>query len=70
MRRRCIPPEPAEALRQVAEMHKVGLGLKVLLPYLPPGASLEDARRLFRRLQQASRTPCSFLDDDLGISRE
>lgn len=70
MRRTARPPETAEALRQFLELQQAGLGLKFLLPFLPPGASLEEARRLYRRLGQESRTPCSFLDEQLGVVRD
>jgi hypothetical protein len=69
MRRIKPPPGPAEALRQFFAMQKAGMGLKLLLPYLPLGASMEEARVLYRRHGQESRTPCSFLDEELGIRR-
>lgn len=45
-------------------------GLRMLLPHLPAGASMDDARRLYERLNQVDRRPCSFLDRDLGIRRD
>lgn len=62
MRRIHPPPNPTEALRQFESMQKAAMGLKLLLPYLPPGASLEEARRLHRKLAQKGRPPCSFLE--------
>lgn len=44
-------------------------GLKLMLAGMPPGSTLEDARLLHRKVKQASRRPCSFLDRDLGIRR-
>lgn len=44
--------------------------LKLMLLGMPPGSTLEDARRLHRKLKQADRTPCSFLDRELGIERD
>ena len=44
-------------------------GLRLLLAGMPPGSTLEDARFLNRKLKQSSRTPCSFLDQELGIRR-
>lgn len=70
MRRAHPPIESAEALRQYKEMQDSEMGLKFMLPYLPPGASMEEARRLYKRLGQASRTPCSFLDDPLEVRRD
>jgi hypothetical protein len=69
MRRTHPPHQPSEGLRQFEEMWRAGLALKLFLPYLPEGSTTDDARRLYRRLTQQSRTPCSFLDADLGITR-
>ena len=44
-------------------------GLRFLLASMTPGSTLEDAFWLDRKLNQASRTPCSFLDEELGIPR-
>jgi hypothetical protein len=44
-------------------------GLRLLLAGMPEGSTLEDARLLHRKLKQAARTPCSFLDAELGIHR-
>lgn len=70
MRRAHPPLESSEALRQFKEMQTSEMGLKFMLPYLPQGASLEEARRLYKRLGQTSRTPCTFLDDQLGVQRD
>lgn len=37
-----------------------------MLAGMPPGSTLEDARRLHRGLKQAGRTPCRFLDASSG----
>ena len=70
MRRAFPPPLPTEALQQFQAMQLEGMGLKFMLPYLPEGASMEDAYQLYKRLGQASRTPCSILDAPLGIRRD
>jgi hypothetical protein len=44
-------------------------GLRFLLASMPPGSTLEDAFWLDRKLNQASRAPCSFLDKEFGIQR-
>jgi hypothetical protein len=44
-------------------------GLRFLLAGMPPGSTLEDAFWLDRKLTQTGRTPCSFLDEELGIRR-
>ena len=44
-------------------------GLKLLLAGMPAGSTLEDAMFLHRKLKQAARRPCSFLDEELGIRR-
>lgn len=64
------PPTPSEALLLFRAMQKDDLGLKFMLRYLPAGASMEDARRLYERLAQESRTPCRFLDVPLEIRRD
>jgi len=51
-------------------MQKDGLALKFMFRYLPAGASLDDARRLYEKLAQESRTPCRFLDVPLEIRRD
>jgi hypothetical protein len=70
MRRAVPPPLPTEALQQFQTMQRDGMGVKLMLPYLPQGASLEDAHRLYKRLGQESRTPCTILDAPLGIRRD
>jgi hypothetical protein len=69
MRRAFLPPSPPEALDQFLVLQREGSGLRFMLPYLPEGATLEDARCLYQRLQQESRTPCTILDGPLGIRR-
>ena len=44
-------------------------GLRLLLAGMPAGSTLDDARLLHRKLKQAARRPCSFLDEELGIHR-
>jgi hypothetical protein len=51
------------------QMLRSAFGLKLLLASLPAEATLEDARKLHRKLKQAGRTRCSFLDRELGIQR-
>ncbi|MHB1846276.1 MAG: hypothetical protein ACYCWW_15745 [Deltaproteobacteria bacterium] len=69
MRRRSPPPSIEESLRQFEAMLRSKEGLLRLLAQLPPGSTLEDARRLHEKVKQQSRTPCSFLDGPLGIRR-
>jgi hypothetical protein len=70
MRRAFPPPNSDEAIQQFENMQQEALGLKLMLPYLPEGSSLEDAHRLYKRLGQESRTPCRILDLPLGIHRD
>jgi hypothetical protein len=70
MRRAFPPPLPAEALQQFETMHLEGMGVELMLRYLPQGASMEEAHQLYKRLGQASRAPCTFLDVPLGIRRD
>jgi hypothetical protein len=51
-------------------MAKDGFALRALLPYLPPGATIEDARRLYKRLGQQSRQPSKLLDERYGVRRD
>ena len=44
-------------------------GLQLLLAGMPKGSTMEEARLLHRKLKQAARRPCSFLDEELGIRR-
>jgi hypothetical protein len=52
-------------LRMLRSKH----GLRLLLGAMPPGSTLEDAFWFDRKLTQAARTPCSFLDEEFGIRR-
>ena len=54
MRRHRPAPTPEEALRTCEAMLRSGEGLRILLPLLPPGSTLEDARR-FRELKKQSQ---------------
>lgn len=69
MKRAFPHPEPSLGLQQFQKMQEEALGLKLLLPYLPEGATMDDARALQERLTQLDRKPCSFLDGPLGIKR-
>lgn len=69
MRRRQTPPSPEEGLRQFCFMAKEGLALRALLPFLPPGANLEEARMLYKRLGQQSRKASRVLDERYGVRR-
>jgi hypothetical protein len=69
MRRLQTPPGPEEGLRQFCLMAKEGLALRALLPFLPPGATLEDARTLYKRLGQQGRRPSKLLDSRYGVQR-
>lgn len=69
MRRAFPPPEPTEALRRFELLQREGLGLRCMLPYLPEGASLGDAYKLYKKLGQQSRRACTILDGPLGVKR-
>jgi hypothetical protein len=70
MRRAFPPPQPVEAIQQFQAMQMDGLGVELMLAYLPAGASLGEAYQLYKRLGQESRTPCTILDAPLGIRRD
>jgi hypothetical protein len=59
----------SHALARVAELMEGGLGLRLLLPHLPPGATLADARTLREHILQRGRQPSRLLDEGLGIER-
>lgn len=59
----------SEPLEQVEALMRDGLGLRLLLARLPPGATLDDARRLRERILQRGRQPSRLLDEALGIER-
>jgi hypothetical protein len=61
-------PQPPP-LQRVEAMMRDGLGLRLLLDALPPGATLDDARRLRERILQSGRRPSRLLDEALGIER-
>lgn len=64
MRRLRPPSPPEESIREFERMQAEGLGLRLLLPFLPAGAPLDEARALHARMAQAGRPPCSFMDAD------
>lgn len=70
MRRAHPPPEPSEALLQFEAMREDASGLVFMLAFLPKGSSPEDAKTLYKRLRQESRTPCACIDKPLGIRRD
>lgn len=70
MRRQRTPPSPEEGLRQFCLMAKEGLALRALLQFLPPSATLEEARILYKRLGQQSRRPSPLLDERYGVQRK
>jgi hypothetical protein len=59
-----------EPLEVVAEMMREGLGLRLLLAKMPPGSTLEDARRLRERIKQSGRRPSGVLDAAAGVERD
>ena len=63
------PAQTGEALHLVERMMREGIGLRLLLAKLPPGATLDDARRLRERLLQRGRKPSRVLDAACGIER-
>lgn len=70
MRRAFPPPSPQEGLARFEALQRDGSGLRFLMAFLPQGASLEEARALYHRLRQESRTPSRLLDEPLGIRRD
>lgn len=46
-----------------------GLGLRLLLNQLPPGSTLDDARRIRERILQRGRKPSRVLDEAIGLDR-
>lgn len=70
MRRRSPAPTLEQAWARFELMLRSNDGLKQLLALMPPGSTLQDARRLREKTMQQQRTPCSFLDRDLGIDRD
>lgn len=64
------PGRPAasrrEALEAVERLMRDGLGLRLLLGKLPPGATLDEARRLRERIRQRGRRPSRVLDAAYG----
>lgn len=61
--------EEATPLGRVEAMLREGLGLELLRRQLPPGATLDDARRTRERILQLGRRPSRLLDEALGIER-
>ena len=61
MRRGQTPPSPSQALAACEEMLGSGEGLSLLLPLLPEGSTLEDARRFRERQKQAGRRPSACM---------
>ena len=70
MRRRSPPPTVEQSIAACEAMLRSKQGLHDLLALMPPGSTLEDARRLREKTMQKQRQPCSFLDRDLGITRD
>lgn len=62
-------PQGAEALRRFKALLRSDRGFRLMLTQLPPGTTIEEARRLRRKIIQSGRTPCSFLDREYGIER-
>jgi len=59
----------ATPLERVEAMMHDGTGLRLLRRQLPPGATLDDARRARERILQLGRRPSRLLDEALGIER-
>ena len=57
------------ALEQFLQMKREQLGLVGLLSRMPPGSTLDDARRQRRIDKQRTRTPSKLLDAEFGIDR-
>jgi hypothetical protein len=61
MRRDRPHPSPAEALQACEAMLRDDLGLRLFLPLLPPGSTVEDARRFRERQKQVGRRPSACM---------
>lgn len=62
MRRLRPPSSPEDSIREFERMQAEGLGLRLLLPFLPVGAPLGEARALHARMARTGRPHCSFMD--------
>ncbi len=61
MRRDRPPLSPAEALQACEAMLRADEALRLLLPLLPPGSTLDAARRFRERQKQAGRRPSACM---------
>lgn len=66
MRRNHPASSPEEALEACETMLRQGDGLRILLPLLPPGSTLEDAQRFRELKMQAQRRPSVCISALLG----
>jgi len=57
------------SLEAFARMLREKRALTLLLAGMPDGSTMAEALKLHRKLRQQGRTPCSFLDRELGIVR-
>ena len=57
MRRDRPVPSPQQALEACEALLRSGEGLRLILPLLPPGSTLEDARQYHECRKQAHRRP-------------
>lgn len=57
----------AERLQELERLMRDALGLRLLLPRLPAGATLADARRLRERILQQDRRPSAVLRGAAGV---
>ena len=61
MRRDHAVLAPREALLACEAMMRAGEGLRLFLPLLPLGSTLDDARRFRERQKQAQRRPSACM---------
>ena len=66
MRRTQTIQSPDEALRACEAMFRAKEGLRLMLPVLGPGATIEDARRFRERILQSQRRPSGCMRRLLG----
>ena len=67
MRRSRPAATPEEALKACEAMLRSSDGLRILLPLLPPGSTLEDARRYREQKKQSQRRYSGCMRALLGM---
>jgi hypothetical protein len=60
------PTEADMSFEAFERMLRTQRAIRLVLAGMAPGATLEDARSLHRKMKQVGRKRCSFLDTDVG----